>query len=209
MILHVQQTVQDMFAADFQILRNNTQVGRMSFQGRLSSEDGHWDNELYGRGIHLGHNATIRKGLPRSAFRPYQVYEFQQMQGYVFNDTVKQNFFTSYSVGKVYWGQEEYVMYFIGFGEDGAKNPIYHNGIQVAQIEKDCTIYKGLYQYRIYAVDESAAHVALMLCSYMYTCTGYKPGVKVTKEVQKAVSVTKNKDILAKYDPDFVRSVEP
>lgn len=208
MILHVQQVKQEMFAADFNILRNNTPVGSMQFRGKLSSRDGHWNYDLYARKLELGHNATIRNGLPRNAYRPYQIYENQKLTGYVFNDTVKQNFFTSYSVAKVYWDDAEYIMYFIGFGEEGAKNPIYRNGVQVAQIEKDCTVYNGLYQYKLYAKDEISAHAAVMLCSYMYSCAGYEPGLKVAKAVQKAVSITKNKEILSKYDPSFCDGIE-
>lgn len=207
MILHVEQTLQDMYAADFVIRRKGQQVGELAFRGQMSSRDGHWYGSLFNRRFEEGYDVTIKMGLPSSAYRPYQIYENQSLVGCVYNDTVKESFFSSYSVGKLLLHGNDYTMYFIGFGEQGAKNTIYCNGQQIAVIEKDCVVYNGLYQYRIFALDEYSAYAALFLCTYMYTCGGYNPGVRVTKAVRKATSTTKNKTILATFDPSFYSRV--
>lgn len=209
MILHVQQTMQDMFAADFQILRNNISVGNMTFRGRLNSPNGEWDVAFYNHRLELGRDATIRQGLPRRAYRPYQIYINRQLAGHVFNETVKISFLVLDNVLRVYLDGKEFTMYCIGLGEEGAKNPIYCGDTQIAQVEKDCVVYNGLYQYRVYARDEYAAKIALIFCTYMYSCGAYEPGMKVVNSVSKAVSITKIKSTLEKYNPSFAASIEP
>lgn len=207
MILHVEQTMQDMFAADFVIRRMGQPVGELSFRGKATSRDGHWTGSLYNHRFEEGHDVTIKMGLPSSAYRPYQVYENQALVGCIYNDTVKESFFSSYSVGKLLLHGNDYTMYFIGFGEDGTKNTVYCNGRQIAVIEKDPVIYNGLYQYRIFALDEHSAYAALLLCTYMYTSGGYKAGVKVTQSTKKSIIITKNKTVLATFDPSFYSRV--
>lgn len=209
MILHVQQTMQDMFAADFQILRNNIRVGAMTFRGRLGSPNGDWDVAFYQHRLALGRDVTIRKGLPRRAYRPYQIYTGQKLVGHVFNECVKVSFLVLDNVLRIYLDGKEFTMYCIGLGEQGAKNPVYYDGIQIAQVEKDCEVYNSLYQYRIYGVDEYAAKIGLIFCTYMYSCGAYEPGQKVVKSVSRAVSVTTIKSTLEKYNPSFASSCEP
>lgn len=207
MILYVNQVMQDLFAADFQIIRSNRPVGNMSFRGRLGSKDGHWYNNLLGHRFEMGFDVTKREGLPKKAYHPYQVYLNNALAGYLFTDTVKESFFSSYNVARLQIGTGEYVMYYHARGEEGVKNPIFCNGSQVAQIEKDCVTYNELHQYRILAVDEYAATAALMYCSYMYVRGSYKPGVKVTQSFKKTVTTTTNKTVKSMYDPTFARRV--
>lgn len=209
MILDVTQTLQDMYAADFVISRSGQEIGKLSFRGTMSSRDGHWWGTFCNRNFEEGHDVTVKMGLPSSAYRPYQIYENQSLAGCIYNDTVKESFFSSYSVGKLLLHGNEFTMYFIGFGQDGVKNTVYCNGRQVAVIEKDSVIYNGLYRYRIFALDEYTAYAALCLCTYMYTCGGYKPGVRITESVKKSSVITKNKTVLSKFDPAFYHYVSP
>lgn len=209
MVLQVQQTMKDMFAADFQILRNNIRVGDMTFRGKLGSQNGDWNVAFYHHRLELMRDPDLRNGLPKHAYRPYKIFQRQQHVGYVFNDRITFRFLVFDNVVRVYLDDKEFTMYFIGFGEEGAKNPIYCGDTQIAQVEKDCVVYNGLYRYQVYALDEYAAKIALLFCTYMYCCGAYVPGEKVVKAVSKAVSVTKLKPVLDKYNPAFVPSIEP
>lgn len=100
-----------------------------------------------------------------------------------------------------------YKMYPIGFGKEGAKNPIYCGEEQIALIEKDCEVVNDLHTYKLFCLTEQSSVIALLFAMYMYSMTGYKVGEKVTKSVEKRVSITTNKHLKAMYDPSFKEKV--
>lgn len=53
------------------------------------------------------------------------------------------------------------------------------------------------------------AMIAILFCCYMYILTRYEPGVQAKQSDAKYISVTKEKDLLKKYNPDFAtRSID-
>ena len=96
----------------------------------------------------------------------------------------------------------------IGFGNEGSKSPIYNGNKQIAQIEKDCIVYNDLHNYRIFAEDSFASQIAILFCIYMYINVGYKSGEKVISSKVKVVSITTNKLLKEKYNPEFIKSID-
>ena len=101
------------------------------------------------------------------------------------------------------FNDKKYDLYPIGFGNEGGKHPVYCGDTQIAQVEKPAEVRDDLHNYTIYAIDSDAAELSVLLVAYMYVNANYKPGEKVTKSYVKCYSITKNKTLLSKYDPEF------
>mgnify|MGYP000818851168 CR=1 FL=1 len=86
---------------------------------------------------------------------------------------------------------------------EGGKHPVYCGNKQIAQIDKPCEIYNDLHHYTIYAVDQDAAEISALFAAYMYINASFEPGQKVKQSYTKCTSITLNKTLKQKYNPDF------
>lgn len=79
----------------------------------------------------------------------------------------------------------------------------------IAQIDKPCEIYNDLHHYTIYAVDQDAAEISALFAAYMYINASFEPGQKVKQSYTKCTSITLNKTLKQKYNPDFKETIQP
>lgn len=208
MILDIIQTSKELFSAEFRIIENGLQIGSFYLKGSLGSMEAEIFFEFKGIRFKLVNKRL--KGINTGVvFRPYIIYSYNnESAGYVYQTEVKLGLFKGYSLRKMDFGGRSLELYCVGMGKDGYKFPIYEGEKQIAEIDKGCVVYNELHEYRLYAVDEASAMISAMLCAYLYVSGPYTPGEKVTRSVVKSSTVTTNKLLKAKYNPDFVSGIE-
>lgn len=206
MQLLLKQKVKDLFSGEFEIFNKEELVGNISFNGKISSMEANINGNFYGKDFSLNFVSEILTGSSKK-FRPYNIIENNNIIGEIFHTVYKKNVFSKYDYIKCLHNQKEYKLYGIGLGEKGVCC-LYYNEQQIAQIEKDGIIHNDLHNYDIYSVDKSSAFIAILMSCYMYVTTCYKSGIKVTKSISKNYSKTKNKDLISKYDPNWIKRLE-
>lgn len=145
------------------------------------------------------------------AYRPYKIFDSEQrILGNVAQIDQKEGWFTTISYMQMYIaGQKQYDLYPIGFGAEGGKHPVYCGNKQIAQIEKPSEIYNDLHHYTIYALDQDSAKISALFAAYMYINANFDPGQKAVKSYVKYTSITLNKSLKQKYNPDFKDTIQP
>lgn len=207
MILNIEQVSNGLFSADFIINRGTSEVGKISVQGRLGSMEATIEGTFLDKRFNM---YCIKPSLRKSKniFRQYAISDSVSEKGTVYQISKKQGLFKGYGYRQMDYCGVSYEMFSLGMGEDGYKSPIYYQGRQTAQIDKDCVVYDQLHKYKIFAVDEHSANIAVMFCAYYFVSGVYTPGEKVTSSKSKYISVTKNKQLLRKYDPEFTKTIK-
>ena len=215
MIFDFCQNHKDLYAADFTIAGSGGRVlGDARLTGNMASIFGDWSMNVMGHRIDLTRTSVrdakaFSKGLTSDKpFGPMMISIDGRERGVVFQGIHKVGLFKEYNIHHVVYDTGElYNLYPIGFGEDGSKNPVYLEAggalTQVAQIEKDSTIVDDLHTFHCYSPADENLYTVVIFCALMYTLGCYKPGVKVTKGIRRVISITKNEELLAMYDPGF------
>lgn len=202
----VQQN-KELFAADFNIVVSDTIVGNLHLEGMLGSMEVSVTGTYFDTHISMKHASKKTKIVANNPFRPYSISINNADNGYVYQTEFKKGLFNRYDFHQIQITHDVYDMYPIGFGKEGAKNPIYKNDTQVALIEKDCEIINDLHVYKITCINEQEIIIALIFAMYMYINAGYKPGIKATKSVHHVISTSTNKLLKEKYNPNFKNSI--
>jgi len=202
MQLVLKQKEKTLFGAEFEIIENDNIVGNVSLQGKVGTMEVSLAGILYNEKFSLNCLSEITTGNSKK-FRQYNIFENNNIVGQIYQTEFKKNIFSRYSYNKCFYKKQEYNLYSIGLGEKGV-NVLYKNNTQISQIENDGTIYNDLHHYNIYSVDKESAFISVLMSCYMYIITSYKPGVKVTESVKKIYSKTTNKDLISKYNPEWI-----
>lgn len=215
MIFEFQQVRKELYSADFSLLEDTgANIGDAHLSGDIKRIDGDWSMHVLGHTIEMNRiNAKEAAGLIASctkdqAFHPFSVMIDGQVCGVIFQGIHKLSLFREYNIHQIIWNRKDrYCMYPIGLGEDGSKNPVYadRNGaeLQMGQIEKDSVTRDDLHIFHAYTPNREDVITLSLFCALMYTMGCYKPGVKVIKGEKKTVSITKNPEVLSKYNPNF------
>ena len=206
MRLILKQKNKELFGAEFEIVENNNIVGYISLKGKVGTMEISLDGNLYDRYFKLNCLNEFKTGNSKK-FRPYNILENKNIIGQIYETEFKKNIFSKYSYDKCFYKEQEYNLYSIGLGEKGV-NVLYKDNIQIAQIEKDGTIYNDLHNYDIYSIDIESTYISVLMSCYMYIIACYKPGVKITESVKKVYSKTTNKDLILKYDPNWIKNLK-
>ena len=206
MQLLLKQQSKDLFNGKFDILSKNEVVGTISFEGKLGSIEANFAGTIFGKDFSLKCENEILTGSNKK-FRPYNIIENNAIVGEVYQTEYKKNIFSKYDYIKCLYNQKEYNLYSIGLGEKGVCS-LYCNEEQIAEINKDGIIYNDLHNYDIYSIDQNSALIAVLMSCYMYVMACYKPGVKVTESVKKNYSKTTNKDLISKYNSEWIDKVK-
>ena len=193
MLLEFSQTKKDLYSADFNIICDGSVIGNAFLNGNMSSVFADWNIQLCDDVIHLRKMEIIING---------------ESTGVVFQKKKKKSFFREYSVHHVIYNEKElFSLYPIGFGKEGSKSPVYletgGKSLQVAQINKDSTVYDDLHVFRCYVLEQKHAMTIVLFCALMYTMGCYRPGEKTIRGTKTTCSVTLEKELLSKYDPLF------
>lgn len=203
MYIELVQRNKELFTADFEIVENQSVVGSLALQGKLGSLDAKITIQYRGSEISLTPGVRDFDILAKKPFRPYTIAFNGINKGVICQTKIKTGIFSKVEFHQIEMSGQIYEMYPIGFGNEGAKNPIYVGNDQRGLIEKDCEVINDLHIYKITCVDELSAIIGLLFASYMYVNAAFKPGVAVAKSVHKVISKTTNKTLLQKYDPSF------
>lgn len=206
MILDVEQISKDFFAAEFVIKRDNAEVGRAFLKGHLGSIEAKIKGNYYGRVFYMDFSKAA--GFKsKKCFRPYFITDDYCKEGVIYQAERKLGLFKGYSYREMRYCNDIYEMYSLGLGKEGYKSPIYLGDRQIAQIDMDCVVKNQLFKYKIYAIDNSFARIAVLFCLYFYVSGVYSSGEKVISSETKYYTVTKNKALLEKYDKEFVKTI--
>lgn len=117
------------------------------------------------------------------------------------------SFFNRYSYTELSLNNEIYYMYCVGMGKEGLKYPIYKGNIQIALMEKENIVINNLDEYVIYMQDDNYLDVALLIALYVDTRFAANRGVYVSSSVHKTYSLTFNKELKSKYNPEYKNMV--
>lgn len=206
MQLLLKQQSKDLFNGKFEIFNKDEVVGTVSFEGKLGSIEANINGTLFGKVFSLKCVNEVLTGSNKK-FRSYNIIQNDNIVGEVYQTEHKKNIFSKYDYIKCFYNQKEYNLYSVGLGERGVCS-LYCEEEQIAQIEKDGIVYNDLHDYDIYSIDENNAFIAVLMSCYMYVIACYKPGVKVTESVKKNYSKTTNKDLISKYNPEWINRVK-
>lgn len=207
MLCQVKQTVSGM-SASYEIISNAEQIGSAEMP----------NNFLFGTpcdiffrdtGFHLKYLHTLSREREKNKVTmrqhlPYAISKDGKSYGKMYAAVSDGNFFTRYGYvclelpdGAVF------SMYEIGLGKDGIVYPIYKGEKIVAEIDKGCVVHNNLDDYSIFAEDEEACMIAVLLCIYLDANSFANRGEIVKSGVSKMYFKTTNKRLNAKYDPAF------
>ena len=192
----VQQS-KDLYAASFSISHNGYNIGQLNMKGKLGSKEGVWQGTVMGRSV------VMQLDKSGTGFRPYSIKVDGNIVGSVSQMTVKTGLFSSYQYHQLVYNGTSYQLYAMCLGKAGSASSLYCGQQQLAEINKDATVYNDLHNYEVFALDEHSAFICMLLCCYMYVRGCYRPGEKVTSSVVTSVGITTTKALKEKYNPNF------
>lgn len=210
-VIVFKQKEKGLYSAVFDILKDTDVIGTASLHGDMVSITGDWDIDVCGEHISLKQISAKKVRLMAGSltsdvpFGQMEIYVNGIEKGVVFQGIHKKSLFREYNVHHIiYDGQTIYNMYPIGFGEEGAKNPVYveEHGVerQVALTEKSSVVYNDMHEFFCY-MDDDLIPTIIIFCALMYSLGCYKPGTKIIEGVKRTISITKEEKLLSKYDP--------
>ncbi len=202
MIVKIEQKSRELYAADFNIVCQNMQAGKASFTGHMGSMEGEWKISFMGMQIEMRRVHGVSSG-----FRPYSVSINSANCGTICHMEQKTGFLKP-RIGfyRLELNGVATDMFPIGMGEI-INAPVLMADRQVALVEKPLTICNGLHLFSAFVLSESNALQTLLLALYMYSYGCYKAGEKPVQGVHKGYVLSKEKELLGKYDPGFKASV--
>lgn len=199
--VQVNQLKKELFSAEFEIKENDKTVGTITLSG-----DPAINKKVITGTFHKKSFSLNQLELFSSDFQhmmPFSITELDNQIGEIFEIRVKTGLFSMYSYLHCSYQEKNLDLYTIGFGKEGLKSPIYCDNVQIAQIEKDCTIKNDLHHFTIYALDQKSAYQALLFTCYNYATGYFKAGQKVTQSISNTYTKTTNKELLSKYNPNW------
>ena len=218
MYLDFKQTEQELYSAKFDILENGEiKVGQASIQGWIGGAQGEWNVVYKGRRIFIEPDGdrSFKQTHPNAfhPWRPQMVKEGDKtgpIIGYQYQETVDQgllkNLFGNEKIrvwveidGNAYQEFSVHPSF-----EDNGKMCFYdQNNILVAIGETPHDVYDGMHTYGIIASDEQYVLPVIIQICKAYAVSGFNPGQKIKKGHEVNSVLTRNKELLAKYDPTF------
>ncbi|MGN9106673.1 hypothetical protein ACTM90_10000 [Oliverpabstia intestinalis] len=215
MILKIEQICKELFSAQFRILHLNEVVGTVEVQGKITSMEAGIRIRLFENEYHMKYVGGFLRttSIPErkiKTYRPYRICEaFEEQTGSVYQVEKKESWIKTTNFYEMIYHGITYHLYPAAFGAEGGKHSIYCENEQIGQINKASEVRNDLHHYDIYAVNQQAAKLAVLFSLYTYINVFFKPGEKVTKSYTKYMSVTTNKALKEKYNPDFVKTIQP
>lgn len=210
MIIEIRQTHRELYEDEFIIKCNAGKLGDVKVAGHLGSREAkvtinYGDNVIV---MQPGKMMRLNKG--DKPFRPYILaLNERQVGGVYVSDSPDGGFFSKYCLYRLAINGKIYTMFPIGFGEQGAKNPIYMGETQVSEIGIPCVTYDDLRIYTLYVSENQDILPGILFCCSIFVIAHFHPGSKTIFGERKVVTVDKNKNLLAKYNPNFIKHIQP
>ena len=199
MILTLKQTKKEKYRADFMIYRGQKAVGAVTVQVQTEEKALRFSGVFLERGF-LGEGTSAEKEDFRfrlGASRSGTVREVREKAG-----LLRHSFLRLDVDGLLY------EMYPIGFGREGARNPVYHCGRQVAQIDTPPLLSGSMHSYTLFAQEENSAVIALLCSLYCYASRCFKPGSEAHFSKFRSGIPLPDPFYRQKYDPEFLKYIE-
>ena len=207
MIIEMIQQQKGLFDADFTFCRRGETIGDYYVQGSLGTMESSSSGTFLNRSFSLEYAAGKVFKTKKGKHRPYQIKESGMLKGEICLINRKVGWLRYRSFYALNYGDHFYEAYAIGIGKE-TKTLIFDQNVQIAQIDKELTVYDDLHHFVLYIKEEQHAAVALYFACYLYVYGCFQSGVEVKKSVVKSYAKTTNKDLLAKYDPDWACEIK-
>lgn len=135
----------------------------------------------------------------------FKILEDGKKIGFLVGATQKDGrLFGGYPYYQIDYRENAYEAYAVGLGKGGIFLCLYRDGRLLATVEKDQVVYNYQDTYTLYVDhEEDFPLTALAVLYYDLTCYGDLTELSV-RSVKKYVLNTVQKELLAKYDPDFI-----
>lgn len=205
MTVIIKQLNKELYSASFEIFQDNHIIGTIKLDGFPFTREANINVNILGKDFSIVKDNKIFS--TDKHFRTHTVLGFEK-QGNICQKYEKDGFFSS----KVYYhglnySDKDYRMYPIGMGEYSVC-PVYLNGTQVAELTKNFTVKNDLHEFVIYGNNEKDVISTIVIAAYMYLIAYYTPGSKPIDTVHKGFSKCTDKRTLAKFNPDFAKSLK-
>lgn len=153
--------------------------------------------------------SSVSKKYKDKSHIPYKITDSKsELCGTVCYRMSEGFFLFRYSYYELSINNKTYNIYAIGLGKGGMKYPVYANSRQIALIEKECLVKDNLDKYTIYSVDESSNWIAWIFCSYLDMISYANRGEIAVKSNKISYTITTNKSLKSKYNPDFKNHIK-
>lgn len=207
MIIELTQQTKELFDAAFLIHTNIGELGSFQVHGRMIDKESTVKGTFNARPFQMDYAAGMVIKTVDEKFCPYRIYEAGEYVGEIYQEEKRTGWLSRYKFHTLLYGDQCYVSYEIGMGTT-IRYPIYLREKQIALMEKDTTVHDALHHFKIYIKEEDAAYIAVLFACYTYIKGYFRPGVKMKKSIEKGYIKTFNKELLSKYDPDWIKSFE-
>ena len=206
MIIDIKQNDKTLFEANFDIVSNKNILGNINIKGKLGSMEGYLNGVYNNIPFSLKYSGNTLIKNKNNRFRPYQVIESNNVVGEIYQSNKKTGIFSGYEYKTLIYNNNIYNQFGIGLGKE-TKCPIYLNDEQIAEIEKENTVYNDLHNFKLYIKNEEYSFISILFACYMYINACFKPGTKIKESVNRYYSKTTNKELNSKYNPDWIKSI--
>lgn len=204
MIIELTQQMKELFDAAFLIHTNLGALGSFQVHGRMIDKESTVKGMFNARPFQMDYAAGMIIKTVDKKFCPYQIYEAGAYVGEIYQEEKRTGLFSRYRFHTLFYGDQHYVSYEIGMGTI-IRYPIYLEERQIALLEKETTVHDALHHFKIYVKAEEDAYIAVLFACYTYIKGYFRPGIKMKKSIEKGYTKTFNKELLSKYDPDWIK----
>ena len=128
--------------------------------------------------------------------------------GAVVGQTKKLGFLKSYAYYEFTFNNEVYYGYEVGFGFKGLYLCIYKGEQLIAVVDKTVTVVNFKDCYTAYMLDEQYAKLVVLFVVYYDVIVYGDPREIALLSVQQRTVNTIQKELIAKYDPDFIAKIK-
>lgn len=124
-----------------------------------------------------------------------------------FVGATKGRFFSGYAYYELEYLGQIYAFYEVGMGTKGLYLFLYEGDRLLAAAEKDMAVKNHRDTYTLYL--ESAADFPLLSAALLYyDVVSYGDFMELSvRSTKRTIAITRNKELLAKYDPDFIACI--
>ena len=139
----------------------------------------------------------------------FKLFDGENLIGTVVGQNKKvKGFLQSYPYRVLKIGNEEFFLYEVGFGSKGLFLCIYKGDELIAIADKDLTVINYQDKYTVYTEsDEYTSIIMTLIMHYDITAHGDMMEIAVKSVKRKKVN-TIQKELIAKYDPNFIAMVK-
>lgn len=202
MIININQKYKELYESFFEITSDEKELGTIKVNGRLGSVVSTVKGSYNNIPFELNYIGKVFS----KKYRPYQVKVSEKCVGEIYQTKIKKGFLSTEYQFELNYSNCIYKNYGVII-ENKAMMLIYLNDEQVAQIDKDMTVYNDLHDFKIYIKSSKYDMIPIIFACYNYIMTFFKPGTKVTRSISRHYANTTDKNMLSRYNPQWIKKI--